>query len=174
MRVLPFTLPSGDAGIRALVGKMKGFARAGKINPEVRDLALQITGGLPGRDGYGQAHSIREWLTRHVAFTRDPDGTELLYTPARMLKILRKRGPPLRMDCDDVAVLAAALGGSIGLKSRFVVVGFLSPKAPFRHVWTELRSPSQRGAKWLEMDTTRLQQSLPIDKAISRRWTVDV
>ena len=173
MRTFHFRVRGGDAGTRAIVGHMKRLVREGKVSPLVRDLALSITAGVPGRSGIAQAVAIRNWLGGNVDFTRDPSGAELLYTPQRLAKILTERGPPLRIDCDDVAVLAAALGASIGLKSRFQLVGFLSPSAPFRHVWTELASPSG-DRRWVQMDVTRASQPLPMDRAVRRRWTVSL
>lgn len=173
MRTFRIPLPGGSWGTRTIAGYMKRFAREGKASPAVRDLALSITRGVPGRNGAAQAVAIRNWLASNVDFTRDISGAELLYTPERLVRILTTRGPPLRIDCDDVAVLAAALGGSIGLNSRFQLVGFLSPRAPIRHVWTELQSPSG-DRRWVQMDVTRSSQSLPLDQAISRRWTIKV
>lgn len=173
MRTFRIPLFGGDWGTRTIAGYMKRFAREGQTDPTVRDLALSIVRGVPGRNGLAQAVAIRNWLASNVEFTRDPERAELLYTPARMVSILTTRGPPLYIDCDDVAVLAAALGGSIGLKSRFQLVGFLSPRAPIRHVWTELQSPSG-DRRWVQMDVTRSSQSLLLDRAISRRWTVKV
>ena len=172
MRAFHIWIPTGDLGTASVVSWMKKLATDGKRAPRVRQQALDSTQGLPGRDGTRQATAIRNWLASTVAFTRDPAGQELLYTPTRMMHILDTRGPPLRIDCDDVAVLAAALGGSVGLLARFQVVGFLSPHAPFRHVWAELRSPT--GGPWLEMDVTRTHQSLPMDAAITRRKIVKV
>ncbi len=63
------------------------------------------------------------------------------------------------VDCDDAAILAAGLGKAVGLLARFVLVGFRSSRAPFSHVWTELRSPT--GGPWVEMDVTRSVQRLP-------------
>jgi len=172
MRTFHYWLPGGDAGTRAIVGHMKRLVREGKVSPLVRDLALSITRGIPGRVGVAQAVAIRNWLAINVDFTRDPSGAELLYTPERLVRILTERGPPLRIDCDDVAVLAAALGASVGLRSRFQLVGFLFPRAPFRHVWAELASPSG-DQRWVQQDVTRASQSLP-SGAVQRRWTVKV
>lgn len=152
---------------------MKRMAQRGRVDPAVRDLALQIVAGIPGRAGTEQAKAIRRWLAINVEFRRDPTDTELLYSPARMVKILTERGPPLYIDCDDVATLAAALGGAVGLRARFQVVGFLSPRAPYRHVWTDLRDPANRGP-WVQTDVTRRAQSLPLDVAISRRKIIHV
>ena len=172
MRAFHIWIPSGDTGTASVVSWMKKLAVEGKRTPSVRQLALDITQGIPGRDGTRQAVSIRQWLASNVAFTRDPQGQELLYTPARVMHILTTRGPPLRLDCDDVAMLAAALGGAVGLLSRFQVVGFLSPRAPYRHVWTDLRSPT--GGPWIDMDVTRTHQNLPMEAAITRRKVVRV
>lgn len=173
MRTFRINIFGGDVGTRTIVGYMKRLVREGKINPSVRNLALSIVRGVPGRNGLAQAVAIRNWLASNVEFTRDPSGAELLYTPARLVSILTTRGPPLYIDCDDVAVLAAALGASIGLKGRFQLVGFLSPRAPIQHVWTELQSPSG-DRRWVQMDVTRSSQSLPLNRAIQRRWTVKV
>lgn len=173
MRVLSSSIPRGDAGTMLIVAKMRGLARGGQSHPDVRKLALDITNGIPGKDSFSQIWSIRNWLDTHIWFTRDPRSAELLYTPERMVAILRDplNGGILRVDCDDVAILAAALAGAVGLRSRFVVVGFLSPNAPYRHVWTELADPVL-ASKWYEMDVTRGVQPLP--GKISRRLTVEV
>lgn len=173
MRVHRITIPNGDAGTRETVRHMRRLVREGKVSPSVRDYALRITRGIPGRDGTKQALAIRQWLASNIEFRRDPEGAELLYTPQRALRILTERGPPLYIDCDDVATLAAALGSSVGLRSRFQVVGFLSPNAPYRHVWTDLSTPA-KGARWIEMDVTRTQQPTSASGAISRRWVVPV
>lgn len=154
---------------------MRDLARQGATAPLVRGLALRIVQGIPGRDGEAQAVAIRRWMRDNVLFLRDPAGTELLYTPDRMVRILTGGGPLpiLHVDCDDAAVLAAALGGAVGLRSRFVVVGFLSPDSPYRHVWVELRSPSPPDSRWVEMDVTRSAQRIPT-AAISRTLIVKV
>ena len=171
MRIFEFFVPTGDAGTRATVRHMKRLVREGKVSPSVRGLALSITRGIAGRNGIAQAVAIRNWLAINIDFTRDPSGAELLYTPQRLVRILTERGPPLRIDCDDIAVLAAALGASVGLRARFQLVGF-SPNAPFRHVWTDLASPSG-DRRWVQQDVSRSSQPLPMGR-IKRRWTVKV
>lgn len=150
---------------------MRRFAQGGSVDPVVRQLALAITDGIAGRSGEAQAAAIRAWLDQHVQFVRDPDGAELLIRPREAVSLLRLHGPPLRIDCDDVAVLAAALGKAVGLRARFVLVGFGPRKPqPFRHVWTELSDPVRR--YWIGTDVTRAQQPLP--PAINRRVAIHV
>lgn len=140
------------------------------MNPLVRLTASEIVGGISGQDGLEQAHAIREYLENHTEFLRDPDGVEMLHGPVWQLQQIRQNGV-VRVDCDDVAMLSAALGKAVGLRARFVVVGFGNPKAPYRHVWAEL-SPRNPPA-WIDMDITRPAQGLPFN-AIARVLNVDV
>jgi len=173
MRTQLYDIPGGDWGTRATVRRMGKLANKGAINPKVRRLALQITRGISGRNSWGQAMAIRRYLFHAIAFTKDPHGAELLYAPELMVKILTTGQLPLRVDCDDAAVLAASIGKSIGLRARLVVVGFHSPKAPMRHIFTELAGTGP-ASRWYEMDVTRSQQFLPLQAAISRQWIVGV
>jgi hypothetical protein len=97
----------------------------------------------------------------------DPSGVELLHDPVLLLEDIRERGQA-RGDCDDVAVLGAALGGAMGLSARFVVVGFRGPNEPFEHVWTELYD----GTTWRELDVTRPRNAEA--PATTREYVVDV
>jgi len=96
---------------------------------------------------------------------------EMLHGPAWQVQQIRARGI-VQVDCDDVAMLAAALGKAVGLRARFVVVGFDSRTAPYRHVWAEL-SPRARVPMWSEMDVTRPAQGLPFDR-IARVFNFEV
>lgn len=150
--------------------RMRRLARQGMVHPVVRDQALAIVAGIPGRDANAQIAALHQWLARHSWFTRDPQVAEFLVAPWQQLADLTRRGI-LTYDCDDAAMLAAALGGALGLKARFVVVGFRSRNAPFRHVWTEL-SPPMRPPQWTALDVTRRSQRLP--QLERRRWEVVV
>lgn len=165
-----FPIPSGDAGTYAVLAKMRSLARGGRISPLVRHVAASIVDGIPGMQSRLQIVAIRNWIEDHVAFLRDPKGVETLYTPDVLLRTVLTRGH-VNVDCDDVATLAASLGLAIGLRARFVVVGFHSPNAPFRHVWTDLAAPGT--SRWLDLDTTRPAQSLAT-AAISRVHHMEV
>lgn len=163
-------IPAGDAGTKATLRQMVRIIRAGAWDPVVRRQALRILGLVNGRDGKAQALTLREWLADHFQFVRDPTNVELLHTPARLLT---DAGPDgiVRADCDDAAMLGAALAQSVGLQARLVVVGFLSPNAPYRHVWAEVAAPSGPDANtWIELDVTRSAQKIPVDKI--SRWLV--
>lgn len=149
---------------------MRRLAINAAVQPAVREVGARIVLGVPGMDGTLQAKVIREWIADHVEFLRDPYGVEALHEPVVMLRAILTRGV-VQVDCDDVAILAAALGRTIGLRARFVTVGFNSPTAPFRHVWTELADP--RAQVWVDVDVTRPAQGLSA-LPISRSYVVEV
>lgn len=155
---------SGDPGTFATVQLMRRLVRRSLAEPVVRFAALQIIRGLRG-DGE-QARALAQWLRSHTQFVRDPRGVEWLHDPATLLRQGFDRGV-IQGDCDDLAMLAAALGMSIGLRARFVVVG----RQAFEHVYTVLGDP--QGRQWFELDVSREQQA--IDPAyLTRRAIVEV
>ena len=84
-------------------------------------------------------------------FRRDPWRLEWVMAPAAQLAYVKAQGC-VEGDCDDAAVLAAALGEALGFPARFAVLGFLGRRGPISHVFTELEVP---GAGWYELDVTR-------------------
>lgn len=116
-----------------------------------------------GQDAAEKAQLIREFVDHAVTFTPDPLGLELVKSPEYLLREFFTRGEAFG-DCDDVAVLAAALGMAVGIPARYTLLGF-SLTDPFRHVLTELFTPCQG---WVELDTTRPDQFPPGLKVV--RW----
>lgn len=167
------TIPDGDAGARATVREMATLIERGATQPMVRRQAVAIAARVAERDYAGQIRGIRAYVASHVRFLRDPDGIEQLHDPELMvLSILENT--LIHVDCDDVAILAGALGKSIGLLARIVTVAFPDPAHgdPFAHTWAELSSPVGV-PHWIEMDTTRSAQSID-PSFITRTFIVDV
>lgn len=140
----------GDAGALATLRRMAALVNQSLADATVRDAAQQIVRYEPVRDDVGQALAIRQWLGDKVQFIPDPRGVEVLTSPAQMLRDIDARGVTLG-DCDNAAVLGAALGKAIGLRAQFVVLGFVDPKAPYTHVYARLQTRNG----WVELDTTR-------------------
>lgn len=174
MLVIRQNFLGGDAFTKRTLRRMAGLARHDQVNPDVRRLALRITEGIRGQDALTQIGVIRGWLMNHCMFTRDPRKHELLIAPRILVRSLHKpeNHGILRIDCDDVATLAAALGGAVGLDARFVAVAYLSQNGAPRHVWGELAPPGSE--HWQEMDVTRSYQGLPPKSAITKQWTLKV
>jgi transglutaminase-like putative cysteine protease len=86
-----------------------------------------------------------------------------------MLAQLREYPGKILVDCDDAAILMAALGESIGIPARLVAVAFFDPGADFSHVWTELFD----GDRWRVIDPTRGSQPLDM-RLVTRIMMLDV
>lgn len=148
-------LPAGDVGTSQTLEVMRELAWKASGTPAIRDVAAHVVGGSNPLAPEIGAELIREWLARAVPFARDPAGRELLVEPGRMLTAIRETGQAPG-DCDDAAMLGAALGLSVGYRARFVVVAF-ERTGPMRHVWAEIGSPEPgpKGVEWWELDTLR-------------------
>lgn len=154
-------VPAGDPGTFFTLALMRELARAdAPLLVEVADRIIGTTGNPLAR--------IRAFLSERVRFTHDPAGVELLKAPAYQLASIRSRGSTAG-DCDDVAILGAALGLAAGYPARFVVLRF-EPEGPYEHVYAELRGPHG----WFELDTTRQQQRVPASFKPAARATFDV
>lgn len=150
-RVTLEQLPDGDLGTGWTVRRMREYANDARSDPRTRAAAVAITEECGGRAVDCQILAIRKWLDAHIRFIRDPAGLELLHRPDWQLLQIAKKAY-ISVDCDDVAVLAAALGKAIGIRARYVVIGFQGGRGPFAHVYTELYGT---GGRWREIDITR-------------------
>jgi len=160
-----YTIPRGDRGIFRTVAKMRELVAQGVTEPLPVETAAFIV--APYCCGAERAQAIREFLLSHIVFTPDPQGIELLKTPAYLLEQVHTDGFAFG-DCDDVATLGATLGKAVGFPARFVLLGF-QPRAPFSHVFTELATPQG----WAELDTTAPAQ-FPGSLQVHKQKTVEV
>jgi transglutaminase-like putative cysteine protease len=140
-RVTLQALPDGVAGIKATLALMVKLARVGKNTWPVRQLAENIVRDVREKSYIEEARAIQEYVRDHIRYTRDIRETETVATPEQT--IARGLG-----DCDDKALLTAALLESVGHPTRFVAVG----RAPgqFVHVLVETKI----AARWIPVETT--------------------
>lgn len=163
-RVQSRNIPAGDAGASITLRKMQVLVNQSLTDPVVINTAKSIVRFLPERDYPMFVDAIREFLSQRVLFCKDPRGVELLHTPRYMLDTIASRFY-LQADCDDAAILAAALGKALGLRARFVALGFSVSgifgrfqRVPLSHVYTEIGLPS---GEWIPIDTTRAPYAVP-------------
>lgn len=130
--------------------RMAGLVNRDVEHIDLRDAAVSIVDGIDGRDVLGQLAAIDAWLREHTRFLRDPVDDELLQTPRLMLAVIARAGVAPG-DCDDVAMLGAALAKAIGIRARFVAESYLGPAAPLQHVYTVVLSPEG----WRALDVQR-------------------
>lgn len=131
---------------------MRRAVLAEAATPIVRSWATRATSGCRPYDDGCRAFRILEFLRKHMRFTPDPLGVEAFGTPAFLLSQLAAEGR-IYGDCDDAAVLGAALARAVGLRARFAVASF-RPDGAFHHVWPE----AYAGGAWFEMDPFRSER----------------
>lgn len=160
-------IATGDMGTMQTVNKMRQLVNMSLVDSIVVQTARGLAAQSMPRDRDAQAYSIQTFLKEHFQFVNDPRGVELLVPPRGMLQAIARRGV-VSGDCDEAAILGAALGKAIGLRANFVVLGFMGPMGPFSHVYTVLRGSSG----WVSLDVTRPERG-PFPPA-SRHTTVEV
>lgn len=146
----------------------------GVQNPQMRDLALAITGkgardvaigkqtihvkgaNCPPRDGACETEAIYKWVKDYVRYTGDVapvvmpngeiEGVDLFQTGLRTAQM---RGG----DCDDHSVLAATLLTLNGIPAKFRITA-PSKSADWAHIYPLSGLPKTRPTKWVPIDTT--------------------
>jgi transglutaminase-like putative cysteine protease len=144
---------------------MAELARRGKADQAVRNLAVGLTtrgflngSGLRQKDFLGEAQRIHAFVRDQIRYVRDTDGIELLHDPVTILQIGAG-------DCDDKAILLAALLGSIGHPTRFVAVAFEPDR--FSHVWLQ----DNINGRWVDLETT---EPIPFGYSVPLKGAVDL
>jgi transglutaminase-like putative cysteine protease len=152
------TILGGDAGTMQTLRKMRQIANAGLRTPIVIEQARRIVenAGVMGRNQAEKYRAIRDWMLGSLQFMPDPVGMELLATPDYMVRMAQANGF-VSGDCDDAAILGAALGKAVGLPAKFRALSFVNKRRPFQHVYTLLLV----GRVWADLDTTRSQRFPP-------------
>jgi transglutaminase-like putative cysteine protease len=103
---------------------MVGLVNASLTNPLVVSAARTLAANsAPARDQYRQAIAIRSWLARYFRFVDDPVGLELLRDPENLLREYYTTSRIIG-DCDEAAILGAALGKAVGIPAAFTVLAF--------------------------------------------------
>lgn len=118
---LRLRLPDGEAGTAATLELMRAIVDdAVMYSPAVQRIASAIVAAAPRRNVPIAIQLLWHFLRDHVLFKRDTFGAEHLRTPDQLLAEIA-RSSRTAADCDDVAMLGAALLKSMGLPAFFVV-----------------------------------------------------
>lgn len=174
------SIAGGDAGALDDLGIMCRLVNESLHNPVVVATARELViRAAPQRDTRRQAIAIRGWLARVWRFVDDPAGEELLRTPEHLIREYFATSQIIG-DCDEAAVLGAALGKAVGIPATFTVLAFDpiayiagvplegSESAQFSHVFASLLLPD---GCLFSLDVTKPPGSVP---APTRELTVDV
>jgi transglutaminase-like putative cysteine protease len=132
-------IPDGVAGAKVTMKSMRDLVLAAVRDPsqKIRETALSIIGNA----GYvDQARRLQQWVQQNIRYIHDPPSVELVQTPQYTLQ--QRAG-----DCDDQAVLLAAMLDSIGHPAQFVAVGLSGQ--PLSHVMVQ----TLIGTQWAGVET---------------------
>lgn len=160
-------IPDGEPGTVVTLENMARLAREG-ATPATANFALDAIEPRVRLEHLNASYSdddffadVREWLASVIDFTPDPPGVQdTLYGVPVMLDMIARTGK-LSVDCDDVAVLAAAILLAVGYSVRFVAVS-LTDGPQYTHVWAEARG-RVRPSLIVEFDVTRPMQRIPVN-----------
>jgi transglutaminase-like putative cysteine protease len=133
-------IPNGTAGSIATMRAMRQLVRDSirDSQQQVRETAISILRGVNAFTA--QAQAIQAWVQSTIEYRRDPPDVELVQTPQVTLQL--RAG-----DCDDQAVLTAALLTAVGHPAQFIALGIGG--APFSHVLTQ----TLIGRSWVSVET---------------------
>jgi transglutaminase-like putative cysteine protease len=138
-KIMPLT--SGLAGIKETLRYMRIFVDQYKTHQNIRELALQLTRGIPQKAYTEEARALTDFVKNKIRYTRDVNGIETVQTPLKTLEYGAG-------DCDDKATLLAALLESIGFETRFHAMGF--KRNDVSHVLLEC----DINGTWVSLETT--------------------
>ena len=124
----------------------------------VRQKAVELTtagfhdgSGLQQKDFSGEAGRLLAFVRDEIRYVRDIAQVETLHDAVTILRT--KAG-----DCDDKAILLAALLGSIGFEHVRFVAAAWSPDQ-FSHVWTQVFL----NGRWVDLEPT---EPLPFGSSV--------
>lgn len=137
---------SGDSATYTTLGVMRQMLDAAAQTYTVRAKAEAITRDCASYDDACVVHRLYNFVHRRVRYRLDPQGIELVKTPEATLREIDSHGTT-GGDCDDSAVLLAALLQSLGYAVRFVALAERTG-ALLHHVVLEVAV----GGSWIKLD----------------------
>ncbi len=135
-------LSDGLRGVQETVTAMREAVKASRTDLSIRQAAISVIWLQPAHTPFAEACALFEWVRDHVRYVRDIVDVETLTSPGKMLE-------QLAGDCDDQAVLLAALFESVGYPTRFVVTAYNIP-GRYEHVYLQVCVDGQ----WIDCDPT--------------------
>lgn len=135
-------IPDGRAGIAATLDYMVDLTKQYRTNITVRTIAENIVQRIQGKDWYGEAAAVQEWVRDNIRYTMDVENVEMVKNP--VLTLFTHAG-----DCDDMSLLAGTLLNTLGHPVRYVAVGTQEADV-LEHVYVETKI----GTRWIGVETT--------------------
>lgn len=138
-------LANGFAGVRETVAVMRALVLEARVNPVIRQAAIDLIYLQPERDEGAEIEAIYAHVRDRIKYVRDVHDVETVHDPVR---VLRGRVG----DCDDKSVLLASLLESVGYPTRFVVTGY--DGGDVSHVYVQVAAEGD----WVDLDASEYMQ----------------
>ena len=163
-----------DMPIDKRVGLLQGLVWKGVQNPQMRELALAITGrgtrevkvgkrkftvvgaDCPARDGLCESQAVYDWVRNNIRYTGDVapvkqpngnvEGVDLFSSPLRTVEFGGE-------DCDGHSGLTATLLSLNGIPARFRITAS-AKNEDFSHIYSLAGVPKTNPSRWVALDTT--------------------
>jgi hypothetical protein len=147
MEAFRMQLPSGASATETTLAAMADAAHYAATTEKMRETAIDIVRSMYCGSPSDYVQAVDMFCRRSIMLIHEAD--EILIDPLKMLADIeqgRAAG-----DCDDVAMLSAALLFSLGIETRFKAV-FPHEAGHYQHVFTEYRLVP--GGPWMPLDST--------------------
>jgi hypothetical protein len=133
--VKSYKLPNGELGNIATVQFLVKLARKRAKHPVVRQLAINIIkhAGTKSMNYKDEAIAIGNFVKEKVHYIKDIANVETVHDPLTLIDKIQ-RGT-VAVDCDDHAVLIAALLLSIGHRPYFRIVRYQKGSPSYNHIY---------------------------------------
>ena len=159
------SLSKGDAGVAETIAAMAGVVKASRGDELIAVLSAELR-ELADEDGVTYPEAVFRLLARAVVFKPDPVGEEKLSTPRQMVEAIA--AGRAFVDCDELAMLGAALLQEADLPWGFVTIGSTSGGR-----WRHVAFATQRydGSAWpLDPQEADRPGDLPASARRVRYW----
>lgn len=137
-------IPGGLAGTQATIEAMRHKAVECSRHRRLVELARWIVEEVDRKDGDAEAEALFDWVREHVRYVKDPVGLEYVTGACDTIFVVAQG------DCDDHAVVMAALAMALGHRAAFRTVA-ADPTRPAEasHVYAMILTPEG----WKAADT---------------------
>lgn len=152
MKVQRIGQSPGDDGIRETLLTMQKLIFASDKNRVIKDTARRIIAGLSPADELGQIAAVFAWVKKNMRYVRDYYNIEELTGPDQIVYNIRNGYETHSSDCDDFAMVEAALLRSIGFKTRLEAVAVRNP-LNYNHARVSVYS--QKLERWIPLEGTK-------------------
>lgn len=152
------TVPNPSLG--NIIDSMIKFAVAGGRSPDIILHAQNICKNVTSGDYASEVLAVNYWVCQNIRYIPDPTNVELVKDPKRLMETGSG-------DCDDIAVLCAALLLAIGKTPAFMLVAFNGSPMP-SHVFALAKTPSG----WVPLDPVANRVTAKMMKDATKKWVV--